>query len=76
MIEGAEIEHRHLRGAIEFAVVIAEETQKRKPPMPVPNALRAFYGKARIPSGALGRLRRAIEADDVFRQRIAAGALP
>lgn len=76
MIEGAEIEHRHLRSAIEFAVVIAEETQKRKPPMPVPNAIRAFYGKPRIPAGALGRLRRAIEADDIFRQRIGAGALP
>jgi YacP-like NYN domain len=76
MIEGAEIEHRHLRSAIEFAVVIAEEAQKRKPPMPVPNELRAFYGKPRIPTGALGRLRRAIEADDLFRQRIGAGALP
>src|SRR5688572_22728564 len=76
MIEGAEIEHRHLRRAIEFAVLIAEEAQKRKPPMPVPNAVRSFYGKPRIPAAALGRLRRAIEADDVFRQRIAAGALP
>ncbi len=76
MNEGAEIEHRHLRSAIEFAVLLSEETQKRKPPMPVPNALRSFYGKARIPAGALGRLRRAIEGDDVFRQRIAAGALP
>jgi hypothetical protein len=76
MIEGAEIEHRHLRSAIEFAVVIAEETQKRKPPMPVPSELRSFYGKPRIPTGALGRLRRAIEADDLFRQRIGAGALP
>jgi len=76
MNEGAEIEHRHLRSAIEFAVLLSEETQKRKPPMPVPNALRSFFGKARIPAGALGRLRRAIEGDDVFRQRIAAGALP
>jgi len=76
MIEGADIEHRHLRRAIEFAVLIAEEAQKRKPPMPVPNPIRSFYGKPRIPAAALGRLRRAIEADDVFRQRIAAGALP
>ena len=44
--------------------------------MPVPNELRSFYGKPRIPTGALGRLRRAIEADDLFRQRIGAGALP
>ncbi len=73
---GDSIEHRHLRSALEYAVLMAEETQKRKPPMPVPNALRAFFGKPRIPSGALGRLRRAIETDDVFRTRIAAGALP
>ena len=74
--EGGAIEHRSLRSAIEYAVLMAEETQKRKPPMPVPQALRAFFGKPRIPAGALGRLRRAIEADDVFRERIAAGALP
>ena len=76
MSEGAEIEHRHLRSAIEFAVLIAEETQRRKPPMAVPNELRLFFGKPRVPSGALGRLRRSIEADDVFRSRIAAGASP
>lgn len=76
-LEGAAaIEHRHLRSALEYAVLIAEETQRRKPPMPVPNELRAFFGKSRIPSGALGRLRRAVEADDVFRRRIAAGASP
>ncbi|MET0663623.1 MAG: NYN domain-containing protein [Ilumatobacteraceae bacterium] len=76
MSEGAEIEHRHLRSAIEFAVLIAEQTQRRKPPMAVPNELRLFFGKPRVPSGALGRLRRSIEADDVFRSRIAAGASP
>ena len=73
---GHAIEHRHLRSALEYAVLMAEETQKRKPPMPVPNPLRAFFGKPRIPSGALGRLRRAVDGDDVFRTRIAAGALP
>jgi predicted RNA-binding protein with PIN domain len=76
MSEGAEIEHRHLRSAIEYAVLIAEETQRRKPPMAVPNELRPFFGKPRVPSGALGRLRRSIEADDLFRRRIAAGASP
>jgi predicted RNA-binding protein with PIN domain len=73
---GPAIEHRHLRSALEYAVLMAEETQKRKPPMPVPNSLRAFFGKPRIPAGALGRLRRAVDGDDVFRTRIAAGALP
>jgi predicted RNA-binding protein with PIN domain len=73
---GPVIEHRHLRSALEYAVLMAEETQKRKPPMPVPNQLRAFFGKPRIPSAALGRLRRAVDGDEVFRTRIAAGALP
>lgn len=71
-----EIEHRHLRGAIEFAVLIAAEGQKRKPPLPYPPELKAHFAKQRIPSGALGRLRRAIEADPTFRSRIAVGALP
>ena len=33
-------------------------------------------GKARIPTGSLGRLRRAIDGDEAFRTAIAAGALP
>jgi predicted RNA-binding protein with PIN domain len=33
-------------------------------------------GKARIPTGSLGRLRRAIDSDEAFRTAIAAGALP
>jgi hypothetical protein len=70
------IEHARLRSAIEFAVLVAEETQKRKPPMAVPATVKAFFGKPRVPSAALGRLRRAIEADPVFRSRLAAGALP
>ncbi len=74
--ESVEIEHRHLRSAIEFAVLIAAEGQKRRPPLPYPAELRAFFSKPRIPSGSLGRLRRAIEADPTFRERIALGALP
>jgi predicted RNA-binding protein with PIN domain len=70
------IEHRHLRSAIEYAVVMGDEIAKRKAPIPVPRELRAMSGKARIPTGSLGRLRRAIEADDAFRTAIAAGALP
>jgi predicted RNA-binding protein with PIN domain len=70
------IEHRHLRSAIEYAVVMADEIAKRKAPIAVPRELRAVSGKTRIPTGSLGRLRRAIEADDAFRTAIAAGALP
>ena len=32
----SEVEHRHLRSAIEFAVLIATEGQKRRPPLNFP----------------------------------------
>jgi hypothetical protein len=70
------LEHRWLRPAIEFAVAIAAEGQKVKPPIEYPAALKPFLRQPRIPSAALGKLRRAIEADPVFRRRLSAGALP
>ena len=76
MSDPASIEHRHLRSAIEYAVVMGDEITKRKAAISVPRELRAVSGKARIPTASLGRLRRAIEADDAFRTAIAAGALP
>ena len=76
MSDPASIEHRHLRSAIEYAVVMGDEIVKRKAAVSVPRELRAMSGKARIPTGSLGRLRRAIDADDRFRTTIAAGALP
>ena len=69
------LEHRWLRSAIEFAVAIAAEGQKIKPPIAYPPALKPFLRQARIPGAALGKLRRAIEADPDFRRRLAAGAL-
>ena len=76
MSESVEIEHRDLRSAIEFAVLVAEEANKGKRSFPYPKELRSQFGVARIPTGALGRLRRVIEGDDTFRERIAAGAVP
>jgi hypothetical protein len=70
------LEHRWLRPAIEFAVAIAAEGQKVKPPIAYPAALKPFLRQPRIPSSALGKLRRAIEDDADFRRRLAAGALP
>jgi hypothetical protein len=71
-----DIEHRYLRSAIEFAVAIAEAGQRLRPPLAYPTALRPFLKQPRIPASALGKLRRAIEADDEFRTRLSAGALP
>jgi predicted RNA-binding protein with PIN domain len=76
MAESPPIEHRDLRSAIEYAVVMGDEIAKRKASVSVPRELRAVAGKSRIPTGSLGRLRRAIEADAAFRKAIAAGALP
>ena len=76
MSDPASIEHVQLRSAIEYAVVMGDEITKRKAGIRVPRELRSVAGKARIPTGALGRLRRAIDADEPFRTAIAAGALP
>jgi predicted RNA-binding protein with PIN domain len=76
MSEAVDIEPRRLRSAIEFAVAMAEEASKRKVGLRFPKELRTFFGSTRIPTGSLGRLRRAIEADHEFRERIALGALP
>ena len=72
----AEIEHRWLRSALEFAVDMAAETAKRKPPMDSPKELKAYFNSERLPTKALGRVRRAVDADDLFRTRIANGAIP
>jgi predicted RNA-binding protein with PIN domain len=74
--QGAGIEHRHLRSALEFAILMAAEGQKRKPALPFPKDLKPLFNKARLPNSALGRLRRCIEGDSVFRTRLSAGALP
>jgi predicted RNA-binding protein with PIN domain len=72
----ADIEHKHLRSALEFAVLMASEGQKRKPALPYPKELKPFFNKARLPSAALGRLRRVVDGDPVFRTRLSAGAMP
>jgi predicted RNA-binding protein with PIN domain len=70
------LEHRHLRSALEFAVTIVQEGQKLRPPLKYPAALKRYLKMSRLPSTALGPVRRILEADDAFRTRIAAGAVP
>jgi len=69
------VEPRHLRSALEFAVVMAREGQKIKPPLKFPPALKKYFQFGRLPSAALPAVRRAVESDDTFRSRLAAGAL-
>ncbi|MFP5487753.1 MAG: NYN domain-containing protein [Acidimicrobiia bacterium] len=70
------LDTRHLRSAIEYAVLIAHEGQKLKPPLAYPAGLKKYFTTARIPATSLPTLRRLIEADDDFRSRIALGAVP
>jgi predicted RNA-binding protein with PIN domain len=72
----SDIEPRHLRQALEFAVLMAAEGQKFKPPLAHPPGLKKYFKGNRIPTSALGSIRRMVEGDDTFRRRIAAGALP
>lgn len=68
-------DHRHLRSALEFAVLMANEGQKLKPPMKFPAGLKKFLKSSRVPTAALPVLRRVVEADDDFRQRLGRGAV-
>jgi len=70
------IDHRHLRSALDFAVLMAREGRKFKPPMKYPKGLDKYLKMQRIPGTALASIRRMVEADDAFRSRIAVGALP
>lgn len=67
------IEHRDLRSALEYAVLIAAEGQKRRPPLAFPKGLKPFFGQSRIAQNSLGRIRRAVEADPGYRAAISAG---
>ena len=58
MTDIGSLEHRYLRSAIEFAIAIAAGGQKMRPPIAYPPALKPFLKQARVPSGALGSLRR------------------
>jgi predicted RNA-binding protein with PIN domain len=71
-----DVEHRRLRSALEFAVTMAGEAQKGKIPLAVPKDVAAHVGSARLPNSALGRVRRAIERDPTFRERVGRGAVP
>ena len=70
------VDHRHLRSALEFALLMANEGQKLKPPMKYPTALRSFMKQQRVPAASLPALRRVVESDDDFRQRLGRGAVP
>jgi predicted RNA-binding protein with PIN domain len=73
---GGSIDIRHLRPVLEFAVLMVREGQKLKPPIPFPPELRKYLKLSRLPAASLPSVRKIVESDEVFRQRLAAGALP
>lgn len=75
-MERPAIDPRHLRSAIEFAVLMAEQGQKFKSPLKHPARLRRHFGSNRIPTSALDGLAAAIDGDEEFRSTIALGAVP
>lgn len=74
--DGASIESRALRSAIEFAVSFAAAGRRARPPIPSPSELRRHAATPRISNAALGRIRREVESDVAFRRRLTAAATP
>jgi predicted RNA-binding protein with PIN domain len=70
------IDVRHLRPALEFAVLMVREGQKLKPPIPYPPALRKYVKMPRLTAASLPAVRNIVDGDESFRRRLAAGALP
>lgn len=66
------IDIRHLRPALEFAVLVVREGQKARPPQPVPSGFKRFLAMGRIPSSELQAVRRVVERDEGLRARLAA----
>ena len=60
-----------LRAAIELAFAVAVAGTRLRPPVPSPPSLKPYLHFQKLPPAALGPVRRAVEADDEFRQRVA-----
>jgi predicted RNA-binding protein with PIN domain len=60
-----------LRGALELAFAVAVAGARMRPPLPSPPSLRPYLRFQKLPPAALGPVRRAVEGDDEFRQRVA-----
>jgi predicted RNA-binding protein with PIN domain len=54
--------------------VAAVAGSRQRPPLPVPPSVEPYLRFQKLPTPALGPIRRAVEADDVWRQRLASVA--
>lgn len=60
-----------LRPALEAALAVARSGYRETPPRPAPRALQPLLGHARLTSPALATIRRVLDGDDAFRERVA-----
>lgn len=67
---------RVLFTALDFAVGIAAAGAQLRPPMPFPGGLRPFLRVQKLSPKSMTAVRRAIEGDPVFRQRLGVVAVP
>lgn len=60
-----------LRSALDTAWSVAKSGYRETPQRPAPRALQPLLGHARLTSTALATIRRVLDGDDAFRQRVA-----
>ena len=70
-VDPADLADEQLRSALELAFAVAVAGTRLKPAIPAPSSLRRYLKFQKLPSGALGPVRRAIEDDQAFRERTA-----
>lgn len=69
-LDGRRLSDQALHSALEFAVGIAAAGSKMRPPWPFPSGLKPYLRFPRLPATALAKVREAVEADAVFRERL------
>ena len=70
-VDVAGVPDTSLRSALEFAVGIAAAGQKLRPPLAIPAGFKPYLKFNRLDRAALHAVRRAMTADEEFRNRIA-----
>jgi predicted RNA-binding protein with PIN domain len=63
-----------VRPALELAWTVAREGDRQRPPVAVPGRLRPLVRFSRLPGRALDTVRRVLDEDPAFRERVAAAA--
>jgi hypothetical protein len=65
------LSNEQLRPALELAFAVAVAGQRLKPPIVAPAQLKRFLNFQKLPTNALATVRKVVEADSVFRDRVA-----